>query len=282
MLSRTDLASELHLRHHHTPSGVILQEDFSGPAAVQTLRVTTEAGARALGKPVGVYKTITLPEGWTGDPDLAEPLCDALCRQLAGMLPAEGTVLVAGLGNRAITPDALGPFAAERVAATRHLAQRLPRLFPDLRPVCVLSPGVLGTTGAETAELLGGVIDRVRPACLLAIDALCAEDSGRLCRTVQLCDSGITPGEGAGSARCQLDPSSLGIPVIALGMPTVTDVSTLVREQTGLSAREPGWLVTRSDIDLQVRKCAELCARAVNRALHPGLSREELALLTEA
>jgi spore protease len=189
---------------------------------------------------------------------------------------------VAGLGNRAITPDALGPFAAEQIAATRHLSRRFPELFADLRPVCVVSPGVLGTTGLETAEILGGIIDRVRPACLLALDALCAADSGRLCRTVQLCDTGITPGEGTGTARCQLDQEGLGIPVIGLGIPTVTDVSTLVREQTGQQAAEPGWLVSRSDIDFLVRQSAGLLAGAVNMALHPELTARELALMTLA
>ena len=141
---------------------------------------------------------------------------------------------------------------------------------------------MLGTTGVETAEILGGLIHRVRPHCLLALDALCAADSDRLGRTVQLCDSGITPGEGTGSARCQLDRSTLGIPVVALGIPTLTDVSTLVREQTGRETREPGWLVTRSDIDLLVRRCAALAARGINLALHPNLAPEELELLTGA
>lgn len=282
MASRTDLAAELHLRHQSTPSGVILQEEISHSVQIQTLQVTTPEGAAALGKPMGRYCTLTLPEEWERDPAGLMPACSLLAGQLQRLLPREGTVLVAGLGNRAITPDALGPFAAQRVAATRHLTRDLPRLFPGLRPVCVLSPGVLGTTGLETAEILGGIIDRVKPDCLLAIDALCAEDSGRLCRTVQLCDTGITPGEGAGTARCQLDPQTLGIPVVALGMPTLTDVSTLVREQTGLTAREPGWLVTRSDIDSLMDRCTELVSRAVNRALHPELTDADLALLTQA
>jgi hypothetical protein len=124
--------------------------------------------------------------------------------------------------------------------------------------------------------------ERIQPACLLVLDALCAADSRRLCNTVQLCDSGITPGEGTGTARCRLDREALGIPVIALGIPTVTDVSTLVREQTGMKAREPGWLVTRSDIDGLLRHCVNLVSRAVNLALHPGLSARELALLLES
>ena len=282
MVLRTDLAAELHLKHKNKPSGVDLQEKNQGPCRLQVLRVTSMEGSHALGKPVGEYRTLTLPGHWERDPSLFEPLCDILSQQIRTLLPGSGTALVTGLGNRAVTPDALGPFAAERVTATRHLRTALPELFGHLRSVSVLSPGVLGTTGIETAEILGGVIDRVQPGCLLAIDALCAEDSDRLCRTVQLCNTGITPGEGTGTARCQLDPAVLGLPVIALGIPTVTDVSTLVREQTGHSAREPGWLVTRTDIDLLLEHCVRLLSRSINMAFHPDLSPDDLALLTGA
>lgn len=282
MVPRTDLAAERHFRLKTPPSGIKSNSFQQGPVSVQRLRIETPEGAAAMDKPIGDYRTLTLPEHWETDPELLEAVTDAVARELSDFLPQESPVLVAGLGNRAVTPDALGPLAADRIAATRHLRQAMPELFSHLRQVSVLSPGVLGTTGIETAEILESLAERIQPACLLVLDALCAADSGRLCNTVQLCDTGITPGEGTGTARCRLDRETLGIPVIALGIPTVTDVSTLVREQTGMKAREPGWLVTRSDIDGLLRHCVNLVSRAVNLALHPGLSAQELALLLES
>ena len=216
--------------------------------------------------------------------------CRALSTLLRELLPSQapdGPVLVAGLGNRMITPDAIGPQAADHVIATRHLVEQVPDVFSSWRPVSALAPGVLGQTGVETGEVVCGVLDRIRPSAVLAIDALAAGRLSRLLRTVQLADTGITPGAGVGNARAALNEQTLGVPVIAIGVPTVVDGATLAHEIAGqlggptceaLEDLSRPVMITTRDIDREVADISRMIGYAVNMALHPHLTVSDIDL----
>lgn len=214
-----------------------------------------------------------------------------IVEELGGLLPEEGPVLVAGLGNRAITPDAIGPLTAEKVLATRHIQGEIARVsgLSDLRPVSVASPGVLGCTGIEAVELLMALVQKVKPAAVIAVDALAARSPARLGCTVQLSSGGISPGSGVGNARPRIDTATLGIPVVGLGIPTVVDAATLAadllgeEDATALERVEPRgapMMVTPREIDLIISRGARLLSMGVNLTLNPSLSLEDFEELT--
>ena len=214
-----------------------------------------------------------------------------IVEELTPLLPESGPVLVAGLGNRAITPDAIGPLAAEKVMATRHIKGEIARVtgLEDLRPVAVVSPGVLGCTGIEAVELIKALVLKVKPVAVIAIDALAARSPARLGCTIQLCSAGISPGAGVGNSRPQIDESTLGVPVIGMGIPTVVDAATLAVDLLGGESRdvkekvEPrgaAMMVTPREIDLIISRGARLLAMGVNLTLNPSLSLEEFDELT--
>ena len=204
--------------------------------------------------------------------------------QLMDGVPGRGLVLVVGLGNRAITPDAIGPKVHEHTLVTRHLVEQIPEHFGAFRPVASLSAGVLGTTGMESGELVQAVCRRLKPACVVAVDALASRSLKRLCRTVQLSDTGIAPGSGVGNHRWALDRASLGVPVLAVGVPTVVDASTLAADLLGQEELPPlgegrDLLVTPKDIDSQVDDLAKVIGYGISLALQPGLDVADLDLL---
>ena len=214
-------------------------------------------------------------------------LARAVAGELAGLMegvPTGGLALVVGLGNRAITPDALGPKVHDYTLVTRHLVEGCPEHFGGFRPVAALSAGVLGTTGMESGELVQAVCRRLEPACVVAVDALASRSLKRLCRTVQLSDTGIAPGSGVGNHRAALDRASLGVPVLAVGVPTVVDGATLAADLLGTAELPPlgegrDLLVTPKDIDSQVSDLAKVIGYGIGLALHPGLRVEDLDLL---
>ena len=220
--------------------------------------------------------------------DANDSLLNLLTGNLSGLLPKEGPVLVAGLGNRAVTPDALGPLTADRVLATRHIRGELARVtgLDGLRPVSVSSPGVLGCTGMEAFEVLSALVRTLKPAAVVAVDALAARSPSRLGCTVQLCSGGISPGAGVGNSRPRIDEETLGVPVISLGIPTVVDASAFVCGLSGAGNPAPAqprsapMMVTPREIDLIIRRGAHLLAMGINRALNPTLSIEEYEELT--
>lgn len=231
MAFRTDLAVEA-IENHKTAAALphVRQSDRTLEGfAVHEVRILSEDAAREIGKPQGRYLTFELDALIRREEDAFPRACKALSTLLRELLPHpnDGPVLIAGLGNRMITPDAIGPQTADHVIATRHLVAQSPAIFADWRPVSALAPGVLGQTGVETGEVICGVLDRVRPAAVIAVDALAAGRLSRLLRTVQLADTGITPGAGVGNARAALNEETLGVPVIAVGVPTVVDGATL-------------------------------------------------------
>lgn len=220
--------------------------------------------------------------------DADDALLELLTKELSGLLPKEGAVLAAGLGNRAVTPDALGPLTAERVLATRHIRGELARVtgLGGLRPVAVVSPGVLGCTGMEAFEVLRAVVNETKPAAVVAVDALAARSPSRLGCTVQLSSAGISPGAGVGNSRPRIDESTLGVPVISLGIPTVVDASTFALDLSDGEAppekaapRGAPMMVTPREIDLIIERGSRLLALGINRALNPSLSVEEFAQL---
>lgn len=291
MAFRTDLAVEA-IENHKSAAALphVRQSDrMLEGFAIHEVRILSEDAAREIGKPQGRYLTLELDALIRREEDAFPRACKALSTLLRELLPHpnDGPVLIAGLGNRMITPDAIGPQTADHVIATRHLVAQSPAIFADWRPVSALAPGVLGQTGVETGEVICGVLDRVRPAAVIAVDALAAGRLSRLLRTVQLADTGITPGAGVGNARAALNKETLGVPVIAVGVPTVVDGATLahkISSQLGQPACEalddlsqPVMITTR-DIDREVADISRMLGYAVNMALHPHLSVADIDL----
>ena len=201
-------------------SGVKAQEDTLFGYPLTRVDILDQAGEAALGKPKGAYLTLDLPQlPQDREETLRAARAVAAALEALPVLPKTGTVLVAGLGNRQVTPDAIGPRSTEFLLVTRHLVAELPEDFGTLRPVAALAAGVTGSTGMESGEILGAVVEKLRPACLIAVDALAARRQERVCRTIQVSDTGIVPGSGVGNARMALDQAHLGIPVIAIGVP---------------------------------------------------------------
>lgn len=291
MAFRTDLAVEA-IENHKTAAALphVRQSDrMLEGFAVHEVRILSEDAAREIGKPQGRYLTLELDALIRREEDAFPHACKALSTLLRELLPRpnDGPVLIAGLGNRMITPDAIGPQTADHVIATRHLVAQSPAIFADWRPVSALAPGVLGQTGVETGEVICGVLDRVRPAAVIAVDALAAGRLSRLLRTVQLADTGITPGAGVGNARAALNKETLGVPVIAVGVPTVVDGATLAHEissQLGqpdceaLDDLSQPVMITTRDIDREVADISRMIGYAVNMALHPHLSVADIDL----
>lgn len=291
MAFRTDLAVEA-IENHKSAAALphVRQSDRTLEGfAVHEVRILSEDAAREIGKPQGRYLTLELDALIRREEDAFPRACKALSTLLRELLPRpnDGAVLIAGLGNRMITPDAIGPQTADHVIATRHLVAQSPAIFADWRPVSALAPGVLGQTGVETGEVICGVLDRVRPAAVIAVDALAAGRLSRLLRTVQLADTGITPGAGVGNARTALNEETLGVPVIAVGVPTVVDGATLAHEissQLGqpdceaLDDLSQPVMITTRDIDHEVADISRMIGYAVNMALHPHLSVADIDL----
>ena len=291
MAFRTDLAVEA-IENRKTAAALphVRQSDrMLEGFAVHEVRILSEDAAREIGKPQGRYLTLELDALIRREEDAFPRACKALSTLLRELLPHpnDGPVLIAGLGNRMITPDAIGPQTADHVIATRHLVAQSPAVFADWRPVSALAPGVLGQTGVETGEVICGVLDRVRPAAVIAVDALAAGRLSRLLRTVQLADTGITPGAGVGNARTALNEETLGVPVIAVGVPTVVDGATLAHEISSqldephceaLDDLSQPVMITTRDIDREVADISRMIGYAVNMALHPHLSVADIDL----
>ena len=258
---------------------------------VTRVDILDQRGEEALGKPRGTYLTVDLTTFWQRREDFFQRAVRAVGAPLKELVPTEGPVLVVGLGNRAMTPDAVGPLAADHVLVTRHLISAMPRQFSGFRPVSVLRTGVLGTTGVESAESVRGLAAEVKPACVIAVDALASRRTGRVCAAVQLSDTGIIPGSGVGNHRSPLNAGTLGVPVIAIGVPTVVDSATLAAdllEESGitdydgeaLQKSRQNLMVTPRDIDQQVRDLSKVVGYGINWALQDLEIEEINALLS--
>lgn len=272
--------------------GVQARDSVREGYKVTTVRILDESGAQALGKPVGTYITVELDGLLRREEDAFPRAARALAAELRGLLDLkEGdAVLVAGLGNRAITPDGIGPKAADYTLVTRHLVEQVPEQFGAFRPVSALAAGVLGTTGMESGELISAVVEKTRPACVLAVDALASRSLRRVGRTVQLSDTGIVPGSGVGNHRMALNRETLGVPVIAIGVPTVVDAATLACDLLSEAGREDldpaalsgageNLIVTPREVDTQAGDLAKVIGYGIDLALQSGLDVADIDLL---
>ncbi|HIR08148.1 MAG TPA: GPR endopeptidase [Candidatus Pullichristensenella stercoripullorum] len=294
---RTDLAMESFGHGGEGMPGVHVNHWEEMGVSLTEVVVETEEASRALGKAVGVYMTLECPAIRQRDLDARLAMANLLGEEMARMLPGEGEapVLVIGLGNRRITPDSLGPQTIDRTLVTRHMFEQLPGFADErMRSVCALAPGVLGVTGIETMEMVEALVAKVRPRAILCVDSLAARAAGRIGTAIQLTDTGIQPGSGVGNHRRSLTRETLGVPVIAVGMPTVIYAATLTRdametlspdtaeddldrvEQELLTGAQGEMVVTPREIDEIISDTAGVIATAVNRALQPDLSQEEI------
>ncbi len=278
MSIRTDLISEIKEESHSSLTGTETYEETIGEATISTVRIIDDSAVNVLQKPKGTYCTVSFPRlDFVCD---TEDIINATVKALKKVLKNDiKTTLVVGLGNTDITPDALGPIAANRVLATRHLGEQLKRDLglADLKSVCCLTPNVLGKTGIESYDLICAAVNKIKPDVIIAIDALAARSPHRLCRTIQISDSGICPGAGVNNSRKELSQTTIGIPVIAVGIPTVIDANSFF-DYT--QAPTENMMVTPKEIDLLVEKSAQILSRAINIFLQPLLDIEIIESLT--
>ncbi len=262
---RTDLALEVRESFPEDNveiKGVILTENYDekNKIRVSTVEIKDEKGAKAMQKPIGTYITIEAPEINKSDEDYHKPVADVVAtnlRMLAGELKRE-EILVVGLGNREVTPDALGPQVVDNLFVTRHLIKEYGNEFRDkhhLGNVSAISPGVMAQTGMETVEIIKGIIKETKPKLLIVIDALASRSISRLNTTIQLTDTGISPGSGIGNNRKALNEESLGTKVIALGVPTVVDAATIVADTLTSYMEKSGF--NEEDIDKFISEVRE-------------------------
>jgi spore protease len=295
---RTDLALEAHESAQSADSnasgihGVEVKETYH-PASnchITKVLITTKNGARAIGKPMGSYITIEAPEMAIPDEGIHREIAKELAAQIMQLVPQlkkECSILVVGLGNRDVTADALGPAVIDNLCITRHIIKEYGRAAYREKPVhCVssLAPGVLAKNGMETAEIVQGVVQQTKPDVMLVVDALAARNTRRLNTTIQLTDTGIQPGSGVGNNRNALTEKVIGIPVIAIGVPTVVDAATIVKSalDTLMIERElfdfddpkasktfhelTGMFVTNKDIDETIKRLSFTISEALNIA----------------
>ena len=300
---RTDLAMESAGAHgaNRLP-GVSVSTWETGGVQMTEVQVQTEEGARILHKPVGHYITLECEGVRKRDPEARTAVAALLGEELSRLLPPEtdAPVLVVGLGNRMVTPDALGPLTVDGTLVTRHLFRELPHLTDDrMSPVCAVAPGVLGVTGIETMEMARSLVQEIRPRAVIAIDSLSARAMSRVGSAVQLTDTGIQPGSGVGNHRSALTKETLGVPVLALGVPMVIYAATIARDAFELLSGEEDdaaldrlteelfsgsmgeMIVTPREVDDLVADAASMLACGVNRALHPGLSEKEILTMMQ-
>lgn len=271
---RTDLASEAIKNGNIADLEGITErsEEFKG-VKITTVEIATDSASKRINKPKGKYITINVSSFLS--PTERERIETEAVAKVVSDLIGDGKVLVAGLGNTDITPDAVGPLSVSKIFATRHISQSGVEIdgLGDLREITAVATGVLGKTGLESAETVKCICDYVKPDCVIVIDALACSEISRLGTTVQITDSGIAPGSGVKNTRKELSQKSLGVPVVAIGVPTVIDASVL-------SENAGEMMVTPRDIDAVVSRASKVISLAVNKAMLPSLSFEEIECLT--
>lgn len=279
MAVRTDLAVEHLGGEKEDLRGVERKFEEKGNIKISTFKITSEEGEKTVGKPMGKYITLEFPPVYKicDYSELKNEVVKALEALISGK---RDSILIAGLGNTEITPDAVGPLTVRQILATRHISGQFAENIglKGLRSVSVITPGVLGQTGIETTELIKGAIEAVKPDALIVIDALAAGSAHRLFKTIQLCNTGISPGSGVKNSRREISEKTLGIPVIAVGVPTVTDADSLCFELTGKEPEKSSdMFVTPKDVDLLVDRISEILSLALNRFLQPEIDEDIIA-----
>ncbi|MDP4183493.1 MAG: GPR endopeptidase [Bacillota bacterium] len=322
---RTDLAleaNELFMKQSAKESaqesaqtpGVEVESAGNEDIKITRVKVTSPTGEASIGKPMGNYITLEIPKLRENDQDLIEDSCREVAKELQRLinLGQKSTVLVVGLGNWNVTPDALGPKVVSSLMVTRHLIEYVPEQVDDgVRPVCAVAPGVLGITGIETGEIIKGIVEKIKPELIIAIDALASRKTERVSTTIQIADTGIAPGSGVGNKRMELSKTTMGIPVIAIGVPTVVDAATMANDTIDLvmdslisqttkgtefynmlndidrnekhllirEVLEPyigNLIVTPKEIDGIIEKISRVIANGINIALHEGITLDDV------
>ena len=281
MAARTDIASESEYILNGTDlQGIERQRHLDEKSMLETdfIRILTADAAEKIGRPMGRYMTFTLTDkSFEADSTLLCARAALIAKHIRSLMPSDmrGGALFAGLGNRRVTPDSVGPLCADRVIATRHL-KRTPLKGIHLNDTAVISAGVMAQTGLESAELIRLIAARISPSLIIVCDAFACSDMENLGCTVQLCDTGISPGSGVHNSRAEISQNTMGIPCIAIGIPTVADISAV----SGIKDEVyKGMIITPSRIDTIVSHGAALISLAVNLAVHKQLTIEEINAL---
>ena len=260
--------------------GVEVEENFDEDTQIRVtkVKILTKNGAKELGKPMGTYITMEAPNLAEPDEDYHREVSNELAeliKQIAPNAEAAGSVLVVGLGNRDVTPDALGPHVIGNLMITRHIINEYGKAAyssESVQPVSGIVPGVMAQTGMEAAEIIKGIIEQTGPSLVIVIDALAARSTKRLNRTIQITDTGIHPGSGVGNHRNAITEESLGVPVIAIGVPTVVDAATIVNDAIenliNVMSDLNNMYVTPKDIDETIKRLGFTISEALNIALH--------------
>ncbi|WP_304509145.1 GPR endopeptidase [Anaerotignum sp.] len=297
------------------PNGVQVETEEGDFYTLTKVSILNDEGSQSMGKPKGEYITIESQKLKENAVECHEVIIKLLAEQLRKLAQTKEheCILVAGLGNWNITPDALGPKVISRILVTRHLKGTLPEeIDKTVRPVAAISPGVMGLTGVETGEIIKGLVEKINPSLLIAIDALAARRSSRINATIQMSDTGVAPGAGVGNKRMMLSKETLGIPVIAIGVPTVVDAATLVNDTMDrilasmIDQTEEGssfyqmlqdleeeekytmiteildpytenMFVTPKEVDAVIDRLSNIIANGINIALHPGITMEDIS-----
>lgn len=315
---RTDLALEAREMYVETnrkeSDGIEFLEGKQGNVDVTTVKILNEIGEENMGKPVGTYITLQMPQLTLYDGELMDEVSKILAYQIGEILKVkkESTTLVVGLGNWNVTPDALGPKVVSKLMITRHLKALMPDSIDDeVTPVCAIAPGVLGITGIETGEIIKSIVVSIKPDFIICIDALASRRIDRVNTTIQLSTTGISPGAGVGNRRMEISEKTVGVPVIAIGVPTVVDAATIANDSIDLvldemiqQATEGGefynmlksldkgeknrmirellnpyvgdLVVTPKDVDAVIDAVSKIISTGINMALQPSLDVEDI------
>ena len=279
MSLRTDLALECReLVKDKVPKTVLFSEKLYGDTKVTRIEIKDKEGETSLNKPKGTYVTIEL-RSFNFDLNTSGEDIEVIANEIKGVLGEKNNVLIAGLGNRDITPDAIGPMVCDMSLATRHITKINPEF--NFNSTAVISPGVMGQTGVETGEIVKSICREIGADAVIVIDALASKSVSRLGKTVQISDSGITPGSGVGNSRAELSKKTIGVPVIAIGVPTVIDAETILEDLGGVTAKNTqNLMVTPREIDSLIKGVSKILSLSIGRALQPQLSCDELYFLT--
>ncbi len=279
--------------------GVVLEEEYDEEKEIRVtkVKIETENGAKIMRKPVGTYITIEAPNMHVPEDESHEEIAREIAKYLKEMIPKEKeeySALVIGLGNRQVTPDALGPYVVENLIVTRHIIREYGKYAmgeEKVQMISAISPGVMAQTGMESAEIVKGIVQETKPDFVVAIDALAARNTKRLNRTIQIADTGINPGAGVGNHRSGINKDTLGVPVIAIGVPTVVDAATIVNDTMenfitalGYDATEKyelikelisphlhGLFVTPKDIGDTVESIGDIITEGLNILFHDNI-----------
>ncbi|KYH34514.1 germination protease precursor [Clostridium tepidiprofundi DSM 19306] len=315
---RTDLAVEAQEMYKKQTKqnipGTKISEYMDEDIKVTIVSIIDEKGEEIIGKPKGTYITLEIPEFVHYDQESMNRVSQVIAKNLSPLIKLEDsmTALVVGLGNWKVTPDAVGPKVVSKIMVTRHLKQLVPdSIDEEVRPVCAIAPGVLGITGMETREIIKGIVEKTKPNLVICVDALASRRLERVNKTIQISNTGISPGSGVGNRRMEISERTLGIPVIAIGVPTVVDAATMANDTIDLVLDEMiklsnkggefynilksvdknekhrlikevldpyvgDLMVTPKEVDMIIDSVSKIIANGVNIALQPALDLEDI------